>query len=187
MFISPILSKTPMTLLRFIILLLIIGCCNSPGSTITELDLSNQKLTAIPDSVFTLTQLEYLELGNEFTFYPPFLVLGRDDGDSANKISVIPKAIENLQNLKVLGIRFVGLESIPAELYELKKLDTLLLSFNDRLNISAAMPTLGRMTWLKYLDIMATSFQQEDIDSLKLLLPNTEIVTAFERPEDLKN
>ena len=178
-----------MTLLRFIILLLIIGCSNSSRSTITELDLTNQKLTAIPDSVFTLTQLKWLELGNAFTVYPQLSSLSQDftEGNDLNKITTIPKAIKKLQNLQTLGLLFNDISSLPEELTMLKKLDTLDISYNRRLNISSAMPTLRKMTWLKYLDIEATTFQKKDVDSLRQLLPNTKIITGFEPREDLEN
>jgi leucine-rich repeat protein SHOC2 len=179
-----------MPLPRFIILLFIIGCSNAPRSTITELDLSNQKLTAIPDSVFTLTKLKWLELGNAFTLYPPLSALGSDDntaGNNLNKISTLPKAIKKLQNLQTLGLQFIDLVSLPNELTRLKKLDTLDLAYNKRLSISAVMPTLGKMTWLKYLDIEATTFQKKDVDSLRQLLPNTKIITGFEPREVLEN
>src|SRR5688572_11446778 len=82
-----------------------------------ELYLSNQKLSAIPDSVFSLTNLEYLQLGNTFTLYPPLSALGGDkpSDDSLNKITKISSDIANLQKLRVLGICFNNLQSLPKQ------------------------------------------------------------------------
>src|SRR5205085_2081126 len=101
------------------------------------LDLSNQDLTAIPDSVFALSQLEYLNLGNNFTIYPPLSALvDGASGDSLNKITQVPQEIQNLSHLRSLGLRGVGLNSLPPEIAQLENLDSLDISFNSNLNIA---------------------------------------------------
>ena len=169
--------------LPFIITLFVfLGCTSRHNSNTTQLDLSNQNLTAIPDSVFSLTNLEYLHLGNSFTLYPPLSALGADKpaGDSLNKIAKIPSDIENLQQLRVFGICFNNLQSLPKEIVKLKKLDTLDISFNKNLNIATEFEKLKEMTWLKYLNILATNADTATIDKLRKALPKTKIDAKFE-------
>lgn len=165
-----------------IILFMFLSCTSRQNSKVTELDLSNQKLSAIPDSVFSLTNLEYLQLGNSFTMYPPLSALGADkpSGDSLNKIGKIPGDIENLQQLRVFGICFNNLQSLPKEIVKLKKLDTLDISFNKNLNIATKFGTLKEMTSLKYLNILATNADPATIDKLRKALPKTKIDAKFE-------
>jgi hypothetical protein len=141
-------------------------------------------LSAIPDSIFSLEQLTYLQFGNSFTLYPPLSALGEEfsnDGPngSMNKITVIPKDIEHLQNLKVLGFCFNDLQFLPKEIANLRQLDTLDISFNRHLNISAEIKTLKKMQWLKYLNVIATNIDQTSILELKKALPRTKIYTKL--------
>jgi Leucine-rich repeat (LRR) protein len=165
-----------------IIVLLFFGCTSRNNSTITQLDLSNQLLSAIPDSVFSLSNLEYLDLGNKFTMYPPLSALGTDksSGKNFNRITKIPANIENLQRLRVLNACFINLESLPKEIVNLKELDTLDVSFNENLNITTEFQILKEMSWLKYLNIVATNTDTAIIDKLRKALPETKIYTKFE-------
>jgi Leucine-rich repeat (LRR) protein len=173
-----------MRLLSSIIFLLILGCTSRPGSMTTSLDLSNKKLSAIPDSVFSLTELQYLELGNNFTLYPPLSALGEESspGDSMNKIAEIPKDIEKLSHLRNLGLCFNDLRSLPKEIVKLEKLDTLDISFNQNLKIATELETLKQMQWLKYLNIIATNADAITIDKLRKSLSKTKIDA---KPEDI--
>lgn len=166
-----------MRLLSSIIFLLILGCTSRPGSTTITLDLSNKKLSEIPDSVFSLTQLQYLQLGNSFTLYPPLSALGEEypRGDSMNKIAEIPKDIKNLSHLRSLGLCFNDLRSLPKEIVKLEKLDTLDISFNQNLKIATELETLKQMQWLKYLNIIATNADEITIDKLRKSLSRTKI------------
>jgi Leucine-rich repeat (LRR) protein len=165
-----------------IILFIFLSCTFRHNSKTTELDLSNKNLSAIPDSVFSLTYLKYLKLGNSFTIYPPLSALGADkpSGSSLNKISKIPSDIENLQQLRVFGICFNQLQSLPKEIVQLRKLDTLDISFNENLNMATELATLKEMTWLKYLNIVATNADTATIDKLRRALPNTKIDAKLE-------
>lgn len=161
---------------------MIFGCTYRPGSTTTTLDLSNKKLSAIPDSVFSLTQLQYLQLGNSFTLYPPLSALGEEfsPGDSMNKITEIPKNIEKLIQLRNLGVCFNDLRALPKEIVKLKKLDTLDISFNQNLKIATELETLKQMQWLKYLNIIATNADEITIDKLRKSLSKTKIDAKLE-------
>lgn len=123
-----------------------------------------------------------MQLGNSFTMYPPLSALGADkpSGGSLNKIIKIPSDIENLQQLRVFGICFNNLQSLPNEIVKLKQLDTLDISFNENLNIATEFKTLKEMTWLKYLNIIATNADTATIDKLRKALPRTKIDAKFE-------
>ena len=171
-----------MRFLTALIIALTASCSSRHYSTITTLDLSNQKLTAIPDSIFSLEQLTYLEFGNSFTLYPPLSAFGQEygSGDSMNKITTIPKDIERLRNLKVLGFCFNDLRSLPKEIANLQQLDTLDISFNRHLNMSAELETLKKMKALKYLNVIATNIDPTSIEELKKALPKTKIDAKLE-------
>jgi len=173
-----------MRFLILVILFFVLGCTYRTRSTVTSLDLSNQKLSAIPDSVFSLSKLENLKLGNNFTIYPPLSEIGDYSesvpGIGMNKITVIPKAIGQLHNLRTLALSFIDLRSLPTELLQLKQLDTLDISFNERLNIASELGILSKMTWLKYLNIVAIKFDQTSIEALRKSLPNTRIDAKVE-------
>jgi len=178
----PCVGSNAMRLPVAIMLFIFLGCTSRHNSKVTELDLSNQNLSAIPDSVFSLTSLEYLQLGNSFTMYPPLSALGADKptGDSLNKITKIPSEIENLQQLRVFGIRFNNLQYLPKEIVKLRELDSLDISFNENLNIATELETLKAMTWLKYLNIVATNADTATIEKLRKALLKTKINAVFE-------
>lgn len=168
-----------MRVLIAILILLFVGCSERKRSQITKLDLSNQKLSIIPDSVFSLTNLTYLQLGNSFTFYPPLSALGADMpvGDSLNRIVEISGSIENLQHLRYLCLRCNDLRSLPEEIVKLERLDSLDLSFNENLSISIVSETLEKMHSLKYLNIVATESDSVTVDNLRKSLPKTKIIS----------
>lgn len=165
-----------------ILLLIFLSCTSRHKSDVTALDLSNRNLSSIPDSIFFLTKLEYLLLGNSFTLYPPLSALATDNsyGQSLNKITEIPDEIRNLQQLRTLNICFNDLRSLPKEIIELKKLDTLDLSFNKHLDITKVFRILQEMSWLKSLNIVATNVDTATIDKLRKALPKTKIYATFE-------
>lgn len=172
-----------MRVLSYIILTsLIIGC--KPKSNITTLNLSNQNLRIIPDSVFSLTQLRSLHLGNEFTLYPPLSRTPEHYSDKKlNKIKSIPKEIANLGALRLLNLCYNDLKTLPFELTTLKKLDTLDISFNFDLKIESELKILKQMKWLNYLNIIATDFDENTVKKLRAALPNTKIDMKLETPK----
>jgi len=175
-----------MRVVIFIMLLLVIGCTSRPTSNIIRLDLSDRNLTAVPDSVFSLEQLEYLDLGNRsgWTIYPTLSALvDHASGDSANRITEIPKAIQQLDHLRTLKLSSLDLTALPVEIAELENLDSLDLSMNFRLSIGSALGTLKRMQGLRYLNILGTMVDQSTVDKLRTVLPETTILARF---DDLK-
>jgi Leucine-rich repeat (LRR) protein len=159
-----------------------ISCNSNDSRDKTYLDLSNQKLLYVPDSVFNFTRLEYLELGNRnFTIYPPLsaLGLGDDSNKDLNRITDIPTQIKALKNLKFLGLCHNNIQTLPSTLTHLKNLDTLNLSLNRNLKISEVYPILVQMKSLRYLNIFGTQADTSVVRNLRASLPNTKVITTI--------
>lgn len=171
-----------MRILSFIVLFSILISCKPKSETVT-LNLCNQSLQVIPDSVFALTKLKSLYLGNEYTLYPPLSKLGDNPPkESLNRLKSLPKKIERLRSLQVLNLCFNDLESLPSELTKLKQLDSLDLSFNFNLKIDRELKTLQQMDWLHYLNLTGTDINKITIKKLRIALPKTKIETQFNLP-----
>lgn len=161
-----------------ILLLVLLGCEPSLNSSTTSLKLTNKKLTAIPDSVFSMVNLRELRLDNGFVMYPPLSMA--PVGDDLNRIKQIPEKIDRLQHLKILNLSANDLRSLPKGITKLHQLDTLDVSFNIQLNVLNELVKLDKMHWLKYLSIVGTNTDKTTIEQLQKSLPNTKIVTEIE-------
>ncbi len=155
------------------------SCTNRHNySRITHLDLSQQDLTEIPDSVFEMSNLTHLYLGNSFTSYPPLSALRESIsvGPNANRIKAISPEIEKLKNLRVLVICANKLESLPEQISTLTALDTLVICNNPDLKLSAEFHKLVKLTRLKYLNIVGISMDEKSIAAIRMALPHTKVV-----------
>jgi Leucine-rich repeat (LRR) protein len=171
-----------MRIITYIVLLLLLGCVSQSRLDIAILDLSNHGLSVVPDSVFSITNLKYLNLGNSFTLYPPLSSLHDEEQktDRINKITQIPEDIVNWPNLKVLNLCSNDLTSLPLGVTKLEQLDTLNLAFNKRLLLARELNILSKMHWLKYLDITGINSSQSSINELRKSLPKTKVVATVE-------
>jgi Leucine-rich repeat (LRR) protein len=161
-------------------IIFIVGCAFHNAPATTRLSLGNRNLTKIPDSVFQLSKLEYLQLGNSFTLYPPLSALGKDSLPDMNTIRRIPDDINRLTHLRTLGCCFNDLVSLSRTITQLNHLDTLILSFNQHLKIEQELLTLKQMHSLKYLELIETECDQKTLHELRLALPNTKIVDTYD-------
>jgi internalin A len=100
---------------------------------LTELDLSgwgqDEKLTAVPDTIAQLTNLQSLVLSN-------------------NELTTIPAAIAQLTNLQSLGLSNNELTAVPDALAHLTNLQWLDLSGNQLTAVPDALTRLTNLQWL---------------------------------------
>jgi len=119
--------------------------------SVHKLSLKRQKLTTIPEEVYSFPYLQELNLAN-------------------NKIKALPPEISKLKNLSYLNISKNQLETFPKEIGELTKLQTLVASENDEL--SSLPPEMSKMEKLTYFDIWGTSISEfpEEMGKMKNLM-----------------
>ena len=143
-----------MMMVKFLPLLLVFafGCtANKKHSNTMEMDLSDKKLHAVPDSVFRNTELTTLMLGTRAVFLYP--IAGAMEPTDRNHLTYLPDSICTLTKLKKLCINFNDLESLPGCFSSLQELEILDLSNNYKLDIHQAMPVLLQLKKLKELNL----------------------------------
>ena len=101
-------------------------------SHLTDLDLSNNKLSRLPRSITKLTNLTWLNLKN-------------------NKLTDVPESIIKLRNLTWLDLSNNNITNLPKSLAELKKLRWLYLNDNKLSILPEWITELENLKWL-YLD-----------------------------------
>jgi len=115
-----------------------------------KLDLSNQKLTKIPDSVFKQTGLEELDISN-------------------NQITgAIQAEIRHLNNLKVLKADHNLMTGVPAEIGQLDNLEVLDLSNNK---LTGLPNELGNLKSIKTLNLSGNNYSEQDLATIMKGLP----------------
>lgn len=121
-----------------------------------RLDLSNKELTNVSQDIFTMTDIEDLDL-------------------SHNKLTgALPAEIRHLQNLKILNASYNLMTGVPAEIGQLKHLEILDLSHNQ---ITGLPNELGNLKQLKILNLTGNSYSTQDLETIRRSLPtNVEII-----------
>ena len=118
----------------------------------TDIRISNNQLSEIPDSIGTLTSLTRIiasnnnisKISNKLTSLNQFVDL-RLDG---NNLLEIPKLIFELKNLKILILANNNIETIVSSIGDLAQLDQLYLQNNQ---IKSLPSTIGNLTNLTHL------------------------------------
>jgi Leucine-rich repeat (LRR) protein len=158
-------------LLIALLLIIIILAYNSPYLNIKEiininspisnnaneikLDLSNKDLTKVPEYVFSMKQLEELNLSN-------------------NQLTgAIPSQIGQLKNLKVLNLSHNLMTGLPAELGQLSQLTELDVSYNS---LTGLPNELGNLKNLKTFNLIGNDYSTLDLEIIINKLPNLQVI-----------
>lgn len=174
-----------MKTIPFFLLLSILSCNSADTNTApagstqvdTRLDLSGQRLTSIPDSVFNKTALTYLNLGSsKVVFYPPLSTL---IDSNANNIKEIPAALGELVHLHTLILNSNQITTLPNSITKLNQLEILDLSKNKDLDIIKELDKIKVLQNLKVLKIVDVKLNKTDIGTIKKDLPNTKIIVTI--------
>ena len=120
----------------------------------TELDLGGMKLTALPESLGQLTQLQTLHLtGNQLTALPEWLgqlTQLQTLHLSVNQLTALPEWLGQLTQLQELYLSDNQLTALPESLGQLTQLQALHLSGNQ---LTALPESLGQLTQLQTLNL----------------------------------
>jgi len=118
----------------------------------TELDLSHEGLTELPDSVTNLTKLKSLDLsGNRLTELPESIVNLTNLTTfylSENRVSALPDSVANLTNLTTLDLRNNQINELPESISNLTNLTKLNLSENHLSGLPETISNLTNLTML---------------------------------------
>ncbi|TMW66369.1 hypothetical protein Poli38472_004134 [Pythium oligandrum] len=145
-------------------------------ATVSSIKLCQNTLTSLPEGLFELTALTYLDLSHnqlQGKLSEGFgaLVNLKELGLAANKLQTLPDAIGNLSSLEVLRIEENALIQLPARIGQLRRLHTLTAHTNQL----AALPTsFSELRSLQTLDLRKNrldtmSGQLSTLQSLKFL------------------
>lgn len=115
------------------------------------LDLSGQGLTRVPDSVFTQSDLEALNVSQN------------------NLDGSLQAEVRHLQNLRTLDLSDNNFTGVPAEIGQLARLEILDLSNNP---ITGLPYELGNLKELKILDLRGTNYSEQDLTIIRGGLPS---------------
>ena len=121
-------------------------------STIQALDLSQQKLSRLPEEIKKFNNLKYLNLSsNQLNVFP--FEIGKLNSLiyldlASNKLSILPAEIGELTNLTGLYLSSNDLNILPAEIGNLKNLTTLDLNYNRLNNLPEEIGNLTNLTML---------------------------------------
>ena len=161
---------------------LFLSSCTNKEKKVEIINLSDLKLSQIPDSVFTHPELKELYLGPEgFILYPPLSGLKPQIRTGiSNNLTELDNRISKLKNLKVLNLVANQLKELPASITELKNLEDLDLSLNHNLNIVGEISKLKQLPKLKTLKIVDVKFREQGEIVTKALEPRVRVITNID-------
>ncbi len=161
---------------------------------LTLLDLSGNKLTALPKEIGELKKLQKLELSqNQLTALPKEIAELKNLQDlnlQNNQLTELPKEIAELKNLQRLYLGSNQLTVLPKEISELKNLKTLDLNDNKLTSIPKEIAELKNLLEF-YLTLNQLTALPKEIAELKnlqaLALGGNQLMTLPKEIVELKN
>ncbi|HMQ77296.1 MAG TPA: leucine-rich repeat domain-containing protein [Flavobacteriales bacterium] len=141
-----------------------------------RLDLSKQKLKAVPEELRRLPNLNALDLGrNKLKELPPWftdLANLQELTLSGNKLVDFPEVICGLRHLKRLDMSRNALTGLPTCLGRLKELTSLDLWSND---LATFPEELEGLEALRYVDLRVIQFSPKEMERIAELWPRAKI------------
>ena len=137
-----------------------------------RLELSNKKLKEVPEEIRSMKNLNALDLGrNKLRKLPDWLgelAYLQEFRASRNKLNQFPEVLCQLVHLKRLDLSRNALTGLPACMGRLTELVSLDLWSND---LGEFPPDLEGMKALRFLDLRAIQFTQEEMQHIVDVLP----------------
>jgi Leucine-rich repeat (LRR) protein len=141
-----------------------------------RLDLSGAKLKEFPPEIRQLTNLNALDLsGNKLKELPDWiteLVHLQELRLSRNKFGSMPAALCRLRHLKRLDMSRNAITGLPECVGRWKELVSLDLWSND---IAIVPEDIKDMPALRFLDLRAIMFEQDEMDRIQELVPKAKV------------
>jgi len=138
-------------------------------SKLVALDLSYNELTILPDCLSRLKNLKYLNLaGNALKYVDPNVFMSLKNleflsiqfsGD-ASSVNETIEALSQLPNLKVLHVRYSGLDHMPTTTGGFKSLEQLSLRGNYGIDLPLTFETLAQIASLRVLDLSFSRIEE---------------------------
>ncbi|MBD3421231.1 MAG: hypothetical protein GF398_14030 [Chitinivibrionales bacterium] len=127
---------------------------DSSGGRITRLNLYSRQLSALPDTLGSLTALQHLWIQDNYLSHLP-QTLGNLNGltivwANNNRLRLVPASIERLVRLEELRLNGNRLDSLPASMGNLPELRKLQLQNN---NLTTIPETFTHLLNLRYLNV----------------------------------
>ncbi|MFA5074908.1 MAG: leucine-rich repeat domain-containing protein [Candidatus Babeliales bacterium] len=158
---------------------------------VTNLDLSYNNLTSLPDELCNLTNLTKLDLHvNKLTSLPPEirnLTNLTSLNLYSNKLTSLPSEIRNLTNLRVLNLDNNNLTSLPAEIRNLTNLTSLNLYSNKLTSLPSEIRNLTNLRVLNLDNNNLTSLPAEICNLTRLTYLDLQNNNLTSLPPEIRN